>query len=210
MQTLPSLVAQKKRRRLRSLMPDDNISPSATESRLIDHGDNMNYGTEASQHCQNNNHSSSESAELCEPHHPEVAKGTKFRDAFTRPILMTLINYSFLAFLDMCYSVLLPLMYSTSIQFGGLGLDPSRIGAALGAFGLINSVVQLNFLGRVIRKYGPRNVYRTAFCSFFVLFSMYAITKFFAQRAGRVDEIVVVCMIFQLGCQMFIFASYGE
>lgn len=197
---MPSLAAHKRPKRLLKSISDNNVSPTTTESPLMDHGNHTSYGSSAenSPDCQN------------ETRPAEGVKKAKFRDAFTRPIILTLLNHAFLAFLDMCYAVLLPLMYSTSIQNGGLGLDPSRIGAALGAFGLINSIVQLNFLGRCIRKFGPRTVYTVSFRSFFVLFSMYGITKFFAQRAGEVDHIVVACMIFQLCCQMFIFAAYGE
>ena len=132
-----------------------------------------------------------------------------YRAILTRPILMTLTNHGFLTFLDMCHAVLLPLMYSTSIPLGGLGLDPYHIGATLGTYGFINSFIQMNFLGRFIRKFGARRVYIIASSAIAGCFAMYPIMSFFARRAGGVDAIVIACMVVQFTCHTSIYMAYG-
>jgi len=122
---------------------------------------------------------------------------------------MTLTNHVFLTFLDMCHFVLLPLMYSTSIPLGGLGLDPFHIGAALGIFGCVNSLIQMKYMGRFIRKFGARQVYIFASPAISGCFAMYPIMSFFARRAGGVDAIVISCMVVQLTCHMSIYMAYG-
>ena len=110
----------------------------------------------------------------------------------------------------MSNSALLPLMYSTSISLGGLGLDPFRIGSILGVYGFINAIIQLNFLGRLIRKFGPRTVYIASYACLFVCLGSYPVMKFFALKAGKVDRNVAIVMIIQLAFQTAIFAAYGE
>jgi MFS family permease len=132
-----------------------------------------------------------------------------FQAFLNRPLLMAFLNYGFLAFTDMSHAALLPLMYSTSIPLGGLGLDPFRIGTALGAFGFFNAFVQINFLGRLIRHFGPRGVYMVAYASFLICIGSYPIMSYFAKRAGKVDGIVAAIMTIQLTFQITISMAYG-
>ncbi|KAF4614258.1 hypothetical protein D9613_007947 [Agrocybe pediades] len=167
---------------------------ASLQSSLLEHGDGNNYGTQVT------------------PDGTPTAQQQKptFRSAFTRPVVVTLVNYVFRTFLDMSHFVLLPLMYSTPVEFGGLGLDPFSISIALGAFGVANSIVQVKFLGASLRKLGARTVYRASFSCFLVFFGMYPIMKHFAQRAGGVDAYVIVCMVIQLTSQMAMFAAHGS
>lgn len=211
-ETLPSLVAEEARRKHKNNTSDDILVSTAT-SKLIDNGDGThNYGTEntlSSRHSDLSGASTivGSSKPACLSNEAD-RKG--FKAALTRPILMTLVNHVFLTFLDMCHFVLVPLMYSTPIEFGGLGLDPFQIGVTLGTFGFANSIVQAKFLGRLIRRYGGRDVYRVGFSCILMCFGMYPIMRFFSQRAGGVDGFVVACIVIQLGFQMMIYMAYGS
>ena len=116
-----------------------------------------------------------------------------------------------LCFLDMEYSALLPLFYSTSIPLGGLGLDPYYIGITLGTFGCVNAIVQARFLGPLIRKFGARKMYILSFPGIFGCVTLYPIIRYFAQCSGRVNNLVILCMMvqLQLGFEMTISSSYG-
>ena len=122
---------------------------------------------------------------------------------------MIYLNFAVLSFLDMGYSAISPLFYSTSIPLGGVGLDPYKIGITMGTFGFVNAIVQARFLGPSIRKFGARKLYIFSFPGLFVCVALYPIIGYFAQRSGRVNNIVVVCMIIQLGFRMLIFMTYG-
>ncbi|KIM39402.1 hypothetical protein M413DRAFT_29551 [Hebeloma cylindrosporum] len=190
-ETLPSIVAREKlEKRIRT--SSDEITE---ESRLLQPEEYPCYTV-----------ASSESPTLI----GNDSRDSGYRAILTRPLLMTLTNHMFLTFLDMCHAVLLPLMYSTSIPLGGLGLDPFHIGATLGAYGCINSFVQMNFLGRLIRKFGARRMYIFASPAIAGCFAMYPIMSFFARRAGGVDAIVIACIVVQLTCHMGIYMAYGS
>jgi hypothetical protein len=122
---------------------------------------------------------------------------------------MIYLNYVSLSFLDMGHFVLLPLFYSTSIPSGGLGLDPYKIGIALGTIGFVNAIVQARFLGPLIRKFGARKFYIICFPGLFGCYTLYPIMRYFTQRFGRVNNLVIVFMIVQLSFQMLVSASYG-
>lgn len=120
------------------------------------------------------------------------------------------MSLAFLSFIDMCNFTLLPLMWSTSIPLGGLGLDPLRIGTALGIFGLINASVQVRIMGPVLRRFGARRVFRVSFSSLLFSLAFFPVMKYFAQRAGRVDGIVIGLMVAQLTSQMLLYFAYGK
>lgn len=191
-------------------MSDDLSSPiGVTEnSQLLIHGEPQGYGTGD---LSASHYSASSSGSSTLAGHSDASTESKpdLQILFSRPMVMTLINHVFLAFLDMCHVTLLPLMYSTSISLGGLGLDAFSIGLVLGGSGALNAIAQAKFLGRFIRKYGARKVYTVSFSCIIFCFLMYPLMSFFAKRAGRVDGLVIACMIVQLGSQAMIYAAYG-
>lgn len=153
----------------------------------------MNYGAEITQ---------------CTTKAPPRSAGIV--SVLTGPLLAVFLNQIFLTFLDMSYTVLIPLMYSTSVPLGGLGLSPFHIGAILGCFGCVNSVIQVRYLGKFIRKFGAKKVYSVAFSSLFFCYFMYPITSYFARRAEGVDGYVAACVFVQLAFQTMIYMAYGE
>ena len=203
LQTLPSLVAAQKRRRLNEFASDGVNTPDATaKTSLINHGERTDYGaTDTTEQHQSSSSSISENEFLTPENHAS--------SFLTRGLLSIYLNYAALSFLDMGYFVLLPLFYSTSIALGGLGLDPFTIGITFGTFGCINAVIQAKLLGPLIRKYGARQMYIVSCPSLFVCFSLYPVMRYFAQFSGRVDGFVVACMIIQMGFYMCIYFTYG-
>ncbi|KAF4614202.1 hypothetical protein D9613_007949 [Agrocybe pediades] len=192
-ETLPSIVAREKAKKQQSSVSVDE------ESHLIAHSheNQIVYGT-------------SQASAVPSYQATDIPRNSEINIIFSRPVLMTLINHMCLTFSDMCHSALLPLMYSTPIEYGGLGFDPFHIGIALGAFGLVNSIVQVNTLGPVIRKFGPRTVYRVSFSFLVGIFAMYPILHFLVQRAGRVDGFIIAGIFVQLSFQMMIYMAYGS
>lgn len=193
---------------------DDNIpcTDAIEETRLIDSlGDRQTYGTEI---VASTSRLNGLAAGLCSPQgtaSPIARPPSGILDIiFNRPILLTLLNHAFLTLLDMCYFTLLPLVYSTPIEYNGLGLDPFRIGSILATFGFCNSILQVNVLGKLIRKYGARRLYRIAFSCILGCFTMYPVMHYFARRAGGVDGFVAGCIVLQLCFQTMIYMSYGE
>ena len=105
--------------------------------------------------------------------------------------------------------VLLPLMWSTSVGHGGLGFTPYVIGITMGVYGMFSALVQLSFLGPIIRRYGARKVYIATFSCLLVPLSCYPIASYFAQRAGHADWKVWCVIIVQLATNAAVPACYG-
>ncbi|KAH9020406.1 hypothetical protein EDB85DRAFT_530798 [Lactarius pseudohatsudake] len=64
-----------------------------------------------------------------------------------------------LALLSMAAVALIPLVWSTSVEFGGLGLSPASIGLWMSGSGCVNGVVQYVFFPRFVSRFGPRAVF---------------------------------------------------
>ncbi|KAF8207056.1 major facilitator superfamily domain-containing protein [Mycena galopus ATCC 62051] len=132
------------------------------------------------------------------------------RDLLTKPVLISLTCHSLLCFCSMANDALIPLFYSTPLRFGGLGLKPHHIGLILGTAGICNAVAQAFVGGRVIRRYGPRTMFISAFCGMVFAFAMYPLVAFLAQRAGRVDALVVIALACQLSSNFVIYMGYAS
>lgn len=114
----------------------------------------------------------------------------------------------FLAFIDMCSQVLLPLMYSTSVPVGGLGFDPYRIGIIMGVWGGINAAVQLQFLAKLLRRFGPRKMLIVAHISYFFNIAIYPLLSYCAQQPDG-EWMVWTLIVIQLTFRMTNTMGYG-
>lgn len=125
-------------------------------------------------------------------------------------VLLPLVVYMVLAFIDMSSQVLLPLVYSTSIPIGGLGLDPYHIGIILSVFGFINAIIQLLVLGPLVRRFGPKNICLAAATSYLGNIGLYLPLSYFARKAGRVDGKVWAVIVVQLLTRLTNGMAYGS
>jgi hypothetical protein len=131
--------------------------------------------------------------------------------ALLTPEVITLfVNYALLTFLDMCMQVLLPLMWSTSVEHGGLGFSLYLIGITMGGYSIFSALVQLTLLGPIIRRYGARKVYITNFPFLLVTFLGYPVAGYFARCAGRAGWKVWCVIVVQLVVNAAIPTTYGK
>ncbi|KAJ7082879.1 major facilitator superfamily domain-containing protein [Mycena belliarum] len=131
------------------------------------------------------------------------------RALFVRPVLIALLNHAFLCFCQMSYDVLIPLVYATPIEMGGLGLSPLYIGRIMGLCGFLNVFMQVFVAAKAIRRFGPRNIFTTTFCCLTASFLAYPLLNLFARRAGKVDATVIAVIIFQMSASFVIFPTYA-
>ncbi|KAF9048748.1 major facilitator superfamily multidrug-resistance, DHA1 sub-family [Panaeolus papilionaceus] len=195
-ETLPSLVAKDKLEKLQRSANE--------ESSLLGEDDQPRYGTQSPEPTAG---SLTRSSGTSSP--SSQSSSVRLSALMTKPLLITLLNYMFLSFIDMGHATLVPLTYSTSISLGGLGLDPFKIGVILGTFGCVNSLVQARVLGPFLRKVGARKVYMVSCCAVPICVGMYPIMRYFVSRAGYVDGFVIACIIIQLSFQIMFPMAYG-
>ncbi|KAJ7082393.1 major facilitator superfamily multidrug-resistance, DHA1 sub-family [Mycena belliarum] len=132
------------------------------------------------------------------------------REILTRPVCIAVLNHGLLAFCNMAYESLLPLVYATPINMGGLGLKPYEIGLLMGLCGISNAFVQMVFGGRIIRYFGPRRIFNAAFCALIFAFFAYPLLNFLAKRAGRVDGAVMGVLVCQLSCSFVLYFAFAS
>jgi hypothetical protein len=127
---------------------------------------------------------------------------------FVFPILISMSNYSSLAFIDMAFIALLPLFYSSPIEHGGLNLSPSTIGIILGTCGLVNGVFQAFFFAKIIKRLGAKILFIAGMSSFIPIFLLFPVINLLALRWG-VSPIVWVLVACQLAMAILMDMSYG-
>ncbi|KAJ6617099.1 major facilitator superfamily domain-containing protein [Mycena sp. CBHHK59/15] len=147
-----------------------------------------------------------EDATACDvPHSPVIP----IKDLLIERVLTPIYNYIFLAFMDQSIQVLLALLYSTHIQYGGLGFDNFTIGVIMGSWGLGNGVFQVYALPFLLRKLGIRGLYRLGFGSYIVSLAFFPLLSLLAKRAGRVDGLVWAAIVLHLMVYSLPFLCYG-
>ncbi|KAH9015506.1 MFS general substrate transporter [Lactarius hengduanensis] len=84
------------------------------------------------------------------------------RSILTRPVLITISSYAMFSLLITAAHALIPLVWSTSVEFGGLGLSPASIGLWMSGYGWINGIVQYLLFPRFVSRFGLRSVFLTS------------------------------------------------
>ncbi|KAG5643880.1 hypothetical protein DXG03_009510 [Asterophora parasitica] len=141
---------------------------------------------------------------------PPPSPPPSIRSLFIARVLIPITNFAFLAFLDQSVLVLLPLIYSTPLALGGLGLAPAAIGSTLGIWGVINGIVQVTCFAGVRAKVGHRNCYMMGIAGLGFCFAMFPVLAVFAQwDGGRVGAWVWFGIVLQLAAYMFSYMSYA-
>jgi MFS family permease len=125
-------------------------------------------------------------------------------------VLIAVINYGFLSFCDMERRVLTPLMWSTSLEHGGLGFTPYTIGLAMGISAAVNLFIQAMFLGRAIRYFGARRVFMVSLVTLFVALACFPLEKYITQRTGATDWRVWTVVIVQLVMYCMVTPAYSK
>jgi hypothetical protein len=138
------------------------------------------------------------------------AKHPTLRSLLVRPVLLTIVNYAFLAFIDQCFVVLQPLMYSSSISVGGLGFSSFTIGMILGIWGVISGIISIFAFPKVLRRFGIRRLYMAAFASYLVCLTGFPIMSIFVKRSGSVDAKVWIILVLQLVFYILACMGYGK
>ena len=129
----------------------------------------------------------------------DVERPLPMLSVLTRPVLTSIANYATLALLDMAAVVLLPLVWSTPIELGGLGMGPASIGLWTSMYGIMSAVFQYALFPRVVARFGPRRVIITGASSFAITFILFPLENIVVWRAtGKGTEVVAVWLLIML------------
>jgi hypothetical protein len=116
----------------------------------------------------------------------------------TKPVMISISNYAMLALLDMSAMVLIPLVWSTPIDLGGLNLRPTSIGLWLSAYGCLNGVLQFALFPRVVGRLGPGRVVLASIIAYVIIYTMFSFENLAARHGGGTNATVWLFVILQL------------
>jgi len=102
----------------------------------------------------------------------DTEKPLPLRALLTRPVVVSVANYGMMGMLDMTAGNFIPLVWSTSVEFGGLGMSPASIGLWMAGYGFMNGVFQFVAFPRVVGRFGPRRVFIASIILFFPVYIM--------------------------------------
>ena len=78
----------------------------------------------------------------------------RFSDIFTKQVVTNMFVYSGLALHTISFDQLFPLLCSTKVQDGGMGMTPGQIGAALSVAGIMAMILQITLFPWGHNKFG--------------------------------------------------------
>jgi hypothetical protein len=116
--------------------------------------------------------------------------------------MISIANYGMLALLDMSAMALVPLVWSTPIELGGLDLSPASIGLWLSGYGCLNAVLQFVFFPSVVGRLGPGRVVLVSIAVYIIIYTMFPFENLAARHAaashGGTNMTLWVLVVLQL------------
>ncbi|KIK35705.1 hypothetical protein CY34DRAFT_561840 [Suillus luteus UH-Slu-Lm8-n1] len=123
---------------------------------------------------------------------------TPLRSLLTPTVVVPIMNYAMVAFLDVSFRALLPLFLSTPTSLGGLGFSPSSIGSWLALSGIADGVFQGLFFAKIVDRLGPKRLFCISVSCFVPVMLMFPMMSWLVSARGEVDHAVT----FTLFCQL--------
>ncbi|KAJ3723421.1 member of major facilitator superfamily multidrug-resistance, DHA1 sub-family [Lentinula raphanica] len=124
-------------------------------------------------------------------------------------MMISLLGMGFLAFTDMSYQVLIPLIYTTSVPVGGLGLSPYQVGLIMGIFGFANGIWNWAVLTKFLKKIGPKRTFVIGYSFFLVHFALLWVIRDVAAFSGGMTPFVWALLVFQLFVSTVIVTAFN-
>ena len=103
----------------------------------------------------------------------DMKKPSPLTALLTRPVLITIANYAMLSFIEMSAMTLLPLIWSTPVELGGLNFSPASIGLWMSVSGCMDGIFQFVVFPRAVGHFGIRRVFVSSIAMAAVIFSMF-------------------------------------
>ena len=117
------------------------------------------------------------------------------RDLLTRPVIVSVANYAMIGLIDMGAIALIPLVWSTSIELGGLSMSPAYIGLWLTGCGLLNCIFQFIAFPPLVRRFGPRSIFITSILCFFPVYVMFPFENLAARYSSHGTNLATTLLI---------------
>jgi hypothetical protein len=139
---------------------------------------------------------------------PIQCERPKLRSIFIPRVIIPVCHYGLLGFVDQCMWVLIPLMYSTSPQFGGLGFSSNSIGLVMMVWSMFNGTIQVYAFPRLLRRLGPKRLYIISFAFFLIAFAAFPLMGHLAKNQMEAGMWCILCV--QLASYLVAYSTYSK
>ncbi|KAH7885802.1 major facilitator superfamily domain-containing protein [Phlebopus sp. FC_14] len=131
-----------------------------------------------------------------------------FRGLLTRPVLIAAGSYATFSLIDMAFRAVLPVFYATSIDMGGLNLDPPAIGTILSIYGMVNGVIVFFIFTPMHDWLGARTMFLVTTCACIPMIALFPIMNLVARQQGFTNTVWVLVSL-QMAFLMISNLAYG-
>ncbi|KAH9005431.1 MFS general substrate transporter [Lactarius hatsudake] len=117
----------------------------------------------------------------------------------TRPVVVSIANYCMIPLLEIIAITLIPLIWSTSVEFCGLGMSPASIGLWMTGYGFTNGIFQFVAFPHIVGRLGPRRIFIASTLCFIPVYIMFPFENLALHHPFRGANVVTaLLMILQL------------
>ena len=109
--------------------------------------------------------------------------------------MISIANQAVFAFLSIAASTLIPLLWSTLIEFGGLGLAPASIYLWMSAYGCISAISLFALFLRIVARLGPRRVVVAVVATLGVIYVLHTFENMLLARGAAAAAAIVWSLI---------------
>lgn len=129
-----------------------------------------------------------------DPHKP-----LPLRLVLTRPVQISIANYAMIALLGTASLTLIPLIWSTPVEFGGLDMKPASIGLWMSIFGWMDGLFQVSVFPPAVGRFGPRGVFIISIAACALVFIMFPLENLVLRyTAGGTNVTIWLLILLQL------------
>jgi hypothetical protein len=131
------------------------------------------------------------------------------RQILTYSVIISVANYSSLAFLDIMLGALLTLFFAMPVEIGGLGLDPPTIGFILGAYGIAAGLFNVLCFVKIVRRFGVKWTFFGGISLFMPMFVLMPIMNLCARSWG-VGALVWTLVLVEVLLMVLMDVAFGR
>ncbi|KAH7345487.1 major facilitator superfamily domain-containing protein [Rhizoctonia solani] len=125
------------------------------------------------------------------------------RSILTKRTRIAIMNYACLAFSDIAYLSLLPVVFAVSVKDGGLNFSPRTIGLILGLQGIVTGLFQVLFFAPLHRRFGNKKLYVMGYLCYSLLILSLPVMHAFAVLEMRRAIWIVLGLLILFSCPAF-------
>lgn len=135
----------------------------------------------------------------------DIDEASRFKELIRPGLIIALLNYACISFLDQAQQILVPMVYTSAVDQGGLGLSPEEMTRIAARWGSYNTLGQLLLFPRLLKRYGPKKVYATCLTWMVAFFSLFPVLFLVKTRFGDITLLVSIHM----ALSSLVYMAYG-